>query len=132
MRILSDEEMQSMLDGLNDGKTVRQVAISFGFRVYDCPEIREQLQEKYGDDRMAVVYDKSRPPTMKVVTGFIKKAAKVASNPSEIFADGDEQKRRLDLCNECEKQQDDRCTFCDCPCVNLVQFRAGDCELGKW
>jgi len=135
LKTLTEEQLVSMIDGLHEGSTVRQVAQIHGFEISDCAEIRRQLEERFGADRMEIVYAKARPSKLSAALGFGKKAINAARGAVQgraILTPKEEALRRLDLCNACEKQQDGRCTFCDCPCERLVYFRAGDCELGKW
>lgn len=129
---LTERELNGMLDGLHEGKTVREIALIYGYDITATRAIRNQLEYRFGKDRMKIIYEKSRPSRLKSLGGFAKKAGKAILSGEVGHVSEEEQKRRLSLCNQCEKQQDDKCTFCGCPCKKLVRFRAGDCELGKW
>jgi len=129
---LTEREMQGMLDGLHEGKTVREVTLVYGYSLTDAVAVRKQLDYRFGRDRMEIIYAKSRPSKIAAAVGFVKKAAGAVATGDVGVVSGEEQARRLALCDACEKQQDDCCTFCGCPCKKLVRFRAGDCELGKW
>ena len=51
-----------------------------------------------------------------------------------IFASENKQKKRLDLCHECEYYSisDNRCKQCGCWLVYKVKFNTSICPIGKW
>ena len=67
---------------------------------------------------------------------IIKNLTKAGLSLIGRLADKLEQKRRLDICNDCQdKTENNTCKFCGCPVSNLVQSINQQCEnpeVNKW
>jgi len=126
-------EIEASYDGLRHGKTVRECALIHGRGIWMASELRRGLYDRYGEDLIRKTIDNFvRPSTLTIVKKATEKAKKVLSEPFDIETSDEEAERRQKICNACPKQEQGRCTFCDCPTEDLVRFRLVDCELGAW
>jgi hypothetical protein len=60
----------------------------------------------------------------------VKNAVNVTSPP--VLMTKEQQKQRLDICNQCEYYRMKRCMHCGCFMENKVKFTISKCPIGKW
>lgn len=71
------------------------------------------------------------PGLMKMAKGFVKSAVEhVRDGMAHVTPE--EQQKRLDICNQCDKKQGNRCGECGCFLKIKTSWASSECPLKKW
>jgi hypothetical protein len=73
------------------------------------------------------------PSTFQMAKNFVKSATKhVASGMGQVTPE--QQKNRLEICNDCEfaVQEKSRCGKCGCFLQTKTKWATSNCPIGKW
>ena len=100
-------------------------------RLFDICKLDNDLGARYRKLWDEKVAEKEFAPVAQQAVSFFKSLAKHMMNGFK-YASDDEYKRRLEICNECESNRNDRCVECGCFVSIKAKWASEECPLRKW